>query len=99
MKHLSLLAMLAVICALFAAAGCGDGVSKEDRGAIDAALVAYWQKRDAKAKTRLKEVHVEGDKATIKFSLTFPDFHSIATTRTGELVKKDGQWSVVSVSE
>ena len=97
MKQLTLLILVGTLLSL---TGCGGGrVGQEDRQAIDAALTAYWQQRDAKAQTRLKEVNIEGDKAWIKFSLTFPEFHSIATTRTGELVKKDGQWTVVSVSE
>ena len=98
---LSLPPSLALLLCLFLfAAGCGGpAVSEEDWAAIDKALVAYWQKRDAKAKTTLKEVSIEGDRASIKFLLKYPEFHSISTTREGVVVKKGGVWSVAEVSE
>jgi len=80
--------------------GCGGPkVSQEDRNAIEAALVAYWQERDEKAQPKLKTAQIDGNQVTIEFSLKFPEFHSIATTRTGRLVKKDGQWTVTEISD
>ena len=90
---------IAACCAAALILGCGKKVSEQDRKALDVALVSYWQKRDAKAEVRVKEARIEGDKASITFSLKFPEFHSISTTRTGELVRENGQWSVVRVSE
>ena len=89
-----------VACAGLLVAGCGGPkVSEEDRSALEAALVAYWQKEDTEAQPKLKTAQIDGNKATIEFSLKFPEFHSIATTRTGRLVKADGQWTVTEVSE
>jgi len=93
------LLLIAAAGLLLPALGCGGGVSEEDKGAIQAALDAYWQKRDNKAKSRVKEVSIEGDKATVKFSLTFPEFHSISTTRVGHAERAGGQWTIVSVDE
>ncbi len=93
------LAFILLVSFAVGLAGCGSKVDPADRAAIDAALAAYWQARDAQAKTRVKTVKIEGDKASITFSLTFPEFHSIATTRTGELINRGGKWEVVQVSE
>ena len=96
MKNLAL-ALLA--CMLLGMPGCGSKVSPKDRAAIQQALVAHWAEQDAKAQPKLKTAQIEGDKATIEFSLKYPEFHSIATTRKATLVKKAGQWTVTGVSE
>lgn len=93
-------AIVLLACLSLVAAGCGGPkVSEEERHALEKALIAYWQTEDAKAQPRLKTAQIDGNEATIEFSLKFPDFHSVATTRTGRLVKRDGQWTVAEVSE
>ena len=93
------LALTLLACLVLGMPGCGPKVSPEDRAALQKALVAHWAKQDAKAQPKLKTAQVEGDKATIEFSLKYPEFHSIATTRKATLVKKAGQWTVSGVSE
>lgn len=93
-KRMLLIAAAALIV------GCsGSKVDPADWKALDAGLQAYWHKRDTKAEAKLKEAQVDQDKATIKFSLKFPDFHSISTTRDGKMAKQGGKWVVTEVIE
>ena len=91
--------MLLVTAAALIVGCTSSKVDPAEWNALDAGLRAYWQKRDTKAEVRLKEAHVDRDKATIKFSLKFPDFHSISTTRDGKMAKQGGKWVVTEVIE
>jgi len=78
--------------------GCSRGgprPSPGEKDAITRAVAAYYHQKDKEAKATVSEIEMTASGARATIRLSFPSFHSIATTRVLVLKRSASKWTVV----